>query len=283
MNFRVAILQKKSLTGKYQENTDVILQKMKEAAGNAAELLLLPEAYLTGYTLPISNEEALSDDNPYLKQICNAARELQLGVVVTAFTKGVERPQNSAYVIGKNGELLMKYSKVHTCDFADEACLESGSAFRVCDFAGIKIGIMICYDREYPESTRVLMLQGAEIILVPNDCGSMKPRLCALSTRAYENMVGVAMANPNGENAGNSCAFSPICWDNNGICVDNTLLMADDMSEGLFYADFDLSAIRKYRESEMLGNTYRKVKAYEPLLSGKITYPFLRENQSPID
>ena len=69
----------------------------------------------------------------------------------------------------------------------------------------------------------------------------------------------------------------------NGICVDNTLLMADDMSEGLFYADFDLSAIRKYRESEMLGNTYRKVKAYEPLLFGKITYPFLRENQSPID
>ena len=42
MNFRVAILQKKSLTGKYQENTDVILQKMKEAAGNAADLLLLP-------------------------------------------------------------------------------------------------------------------------------------------------------------------------------------------------------------------------------------------------
>ena len=96
-------------------------------------------------------------------------------------------------------------------------------------------------------------------------------------------MVGVAMANPNGENAGNSCTFSPICWDENGICVDNTLLMADDMSEGLFYADFDLDAIRKYRESEMLGNTYRKVKAYEPLLSGKITYPFLRENQSPID
>lgn len=80
-------------------------------------------------------------------------------------------------------------TKVHTCDFADEACLESGSAFRVCDFDGIKIGIMICYDREYPESARILMLQGAEIILVPNDCGSMKPRLCALSTRAYEPLL----------------------------------------------------------------------------------------------
>lgn len=139
---------------------------------------------------------------------------------------------------------------------------------------------MICYDREYPESARILMLQGAEIILVPNDCGAMKPRLCALSTRAYENMVGVAMANPNGENAGNSCAFSPICWDENGNCVDNVLLMADDQTEGLFYAEFDMDAIRAYREQEMMGNTYRKVNAYDLLLSRDIAYPFVRPNQT---
>ena len=174
----------------------------------------------------------------------------------------------------------MKYSKVHTCDFADEACLESGDAFQVCDFHGIKLGIMICYDREYPESARVLMLKGAEIILVPNDCGAMKPRLCALSTRAYENMVGIAMANPNGENAGNSCAFSPICWDENGRCVDNTLLMADDVTEGLYYAEFNMDAIRSYREQEMMGNTFRKVKAYGLLLSEKIEHPFIRDNQT---
>ena len=280
MNFKVAILQKKSLTGKYQENTDVILQKMKEAAGNAADLLLLPEVYLTGYELPISNEEALSDDNPYLKQLCDTAKELQLGVVVTAFTKGVERPQNSAYVIGKNGKLLMKYSKVHTCDFADEACLESGSAFRVCDFDGLKIGIMICYDREYPESARILMLKGAEVILVPNDCGSMQPRVRALSTRAYENMVAVAMANPNGDNAGCSCAFNPICWDRNGNCVDNTVLLADDKTEGILYAEFDMEAIREYRNREMLGNTFRKVEAYSQLLSKEIKKPFIRDGQN---
>lgn len=44
----------------------------------------------------------------------------------------------------------------------------------------------------------------------------MKPRLEALATRAYENMVGVVMANPNGKNKGNSCAYSPICWDKEG-------------------------------------------------------------------
>lgn len=253
---------------------------MKQAAENGADILLLPEAFLTGYELPMNNEEALSDNDPYLQKICQTAKGLHLGVVVTAITKGQNKPQNSAYAIDKNGTVLMKYSKVHTCDFAEEACLESGDKFHVCDFHGIKLGIMICYDREYPESARVLMLKGAEIILVPNDCGAMKPRLCALSTRAYENMVGIAMANPNGENAGNSCAFSPICWDEDGRCVDNVLLMADDVTEGLFYAEFDMDAIRSYRETEMMGNTYRKVNAYGLLLSEQIAYPFIRGNQT---
>ena len=227
----------------------------------------------------MSNEEALADNNPFLPQICRAAKTLRLGVVATAITQGPKKPQNSAFVVDINGQVLMKYSKVHTCDFADEACLAGGDTFCVCDFHGIRLGIMICYDREYPESARVLMLKGAELILVPNDCGSMRPRLCALSTRAYENMVGIAMANPNGENAGNSCAFSPICWDEDGRCVDNTLLMADAMTEGLYYAEFDMEAIRRYREREMLGNTFRKVKAYRALLSDQIEYPFLREHQ----
>ena len=280
MKLTVAILQKKSVNRQYKKSVDIIIEKMKEAVEKGADMLLLPEAFLTGYELPMSNEEALSDRSDYIRQICDAARSLHIGVVLTAITKGLKKPQNSAYVIDKNGIVIMKYAKVHTCDFADEACLESGDAFNVCDFHGIKLGIMICYDREYPESARVLMMKGAEIILVPNDCAAMKPRLCALSTRAYENMVGIAMANPNGENAGNSCAYSPICWDQNGECVDNVILMADDMTEDLFYAEFDLDAIRNYREHEMMGNTFRKVKAYDILLSEKISYPFIRNNES---
>ncbi len=279
MKFMVAILQMKSLNRQYQKSSDIVIRMMKKASENGADILLLPEAFLTGYELPISNEEALADQNPYLDKICTAAAELNIGAVITAITKGAKKPQNSAYVVDKSGKVLMKYSKVHTCDFSDEACLESGNSFQVCDFCGIRLGIMICYDREYPESARILMLKGAEIILVPNDCCAMKPRLCALSTRAYENMVGVAMANPNGENAGNSCAFSPICWDDDGNCADNVLLMADDLTEDLFYAEFDMDKIRSYRENEMMGNTFRKVKAYGLLLNEKIEYPFMRDNQ----
>ncbi|MDY3997576.1 MAG: carbon-nitrogen hydrolase family protein [Blautia sp.] len=279
MNFRTAVLQKRSINRDMDQNTDTIITNMEAAAGNHADLLLLPECFISGYELPIDNQDALTDDSTYIRRLCSAARQLHIGVAATALTQGTDRPQNSAYLISKDGQILMKYSKVHTCDFADENCLESGSEFKVCDFHGVKIGIMICYDREYPESARILMLKGAEIILVPNDCGAMKPRIQALSTRAYENMTGVVMANPNGENCGNSCAYSPICWDENGRCTDNTVFLADEMSEGLYYADFDMDQLRSYRENEMMGNTFRKVKAYQDLLSSDISYPFIRKGQ----
>ncbi len=279
MIFKVAILQSRAENSNIKRNIDTIICSMKEAPKNGADILLLPECFITGYELPMTYEKSISCEDEVIKKVCEAAKTHNIGVVLTSFTKGKVQPQNTAFVINKSGEILMKYSKVHTCDFADEKDVEAGTEFKVCDFDGIKIGIMICYDREYPESARMLMLKGAEIILVPNDCGSMKPRIQALSTRAYENMVGIAMANANGQNAGCSCAYSPICWDKNGICVDNTIILADDVTEGLYYADFDMDAIREYRSSEMMGNTFRKVNAYKGLLDAKISEPFIRAGQ----
>lgn len=279
MIFKVAILQKRAKPGLIKENTADVICAMEEASRNSADILLLPECFITGYELPMTYEKSIDDGHEEIERICSAARKYGIGVVLTSFTKGKNQPQNTAIVINRYGEKLMKYSKVHTCDFADEKNVEAGKEFKVCDYHGIKLGIMICYDREYPESARILMLKGAEIILVPNDCGSMRPRLWALSTRAYENMVGVAMANPNGANAGCSCAYSPICWDRNGRCVDNTILIADEISEGILYAEFDMDAIRDYRSREMMGNTFRKVDAYQELMNRSIQEPFLRKGQ----
>lgn len=276
LNFRVAVLQKRAQPRNAKANTETVIQYLEEAAQRQADILLLPECFLTGYAFPVTNQEAVKEDSPYLQRICEAAKRNRVGVVATAFTQGVKKPRNTAFVIDKNGQIRMKYVKVHTCDFADESCLESGTEFSVCDFDGVKLGVMICYDREYPESARILMLKGAEIILVPNDCGSMRPRIQTLSTRAYENMTGVVMANPNGENAGCSCAYSPICWDEDGNCVENTIFLADEKTEGLFFADFDLDRLRAYRECEMMGNTFRKPEVYKELLTHEVKPPFIR-------
>lgn len=165
-------------------------------------------------------------------------------------------------MIGRDGSILLKYSKVHTCDFSDEQYLESGDEFPVCTFDDVRIGVMICYDREYPESARQLMLGGAELILVPNDCQTMGPRLRELSVRAMENMVGIAMANPPGEQMGCSCAYDPMVWDEEGLALENEKFVAAPHFEGLACVDFDMEAIRQYRQREDLGK-YRKPMAYQ--------------------
>lgn len=135
---------------------------------------------------------------------------------------------------------------------------------------------MICYDREFPESARILMLKGAEIILVPNACDINPERSNQLSTRAFENMVGIVMANYPGIGWGQSCAYSPIVFDENGY-VDNELFRANDIDEDIFIVEFDIDKIRKYRKEETWGNAYRKVKSYNELLSKEIREPFIRK------
>lgn len=291
---KIAIVQENRHPYDMKGNTEKGINIVKKAKELGADIVLFPECWITGYEFPQVNETleveeiikteafkewnelALDENSQCIKAFCNIAKELNIGVVITGYTKGVNRPQNSAFVISKEGEILMKYSKVHTCDFSYEKMLESGDEFKVCDFEGVKLGVMICYDREYPESARILMLKGAEIVLVPNDCGAMRHRVQALSTRAYENMVGVVMANPPGENAGCSCAFSPIPWDREGIPVDNVIVMADDKTEDIFMAEYNLEELRHYRSREMMGNTFRKVKAYSELLKDEINEPFKR-------
>lgn len=281
-NFRVAIVQYRA-SGEIAENTEKACAFIREAAERQADMVLFPECFLTTYEFPEVCQEippleelrkepsfqtwrnaALGEEDAHLARIASLAEELRIGVTITAFSKGKNFPQNSAWVIGRDGSKLLKYSKVHTCDFSLERYLESGDHFPVCTFDGIKLGVMICYDREYPESARELMLAGAEIILVPNDCGSMAPRLRELSVRAMENMVGIAMANPPGKNMGRSCAYDPMVWGEDGEGIDNEKLAADERFEGIVCADFDMEAIREYRAQEDLGK-YRKTGAYRRL------------------
>lgn len=277
---KLAIVQYDAKEPNIDFNTEVACRYIKEAKENGADIVLFPECFLTAYCVPDICEkllplEAIKDDVKF-KAWCNLAvtenekhvlkiralaKQLEIGIVITAFTKGENYPQNSAYIIDRKGEIILKYSKVHTCDFDWERYLESGQEFNVCEFDGIKLGVMICYDREYPESARELMLQGAEIILNPNCCGGMEPRLKELSVRAMENMVGIAMANPPAKGMGKSCAFHPMVWGENGETLDNTIVVAGENEEGIIYVEFDMDVIRKYREEQDLGK-FRKPKAY---------------------
>ena len=97
-------------------------------------------------------------------------------------------------VFDRHGREVLTYAKVHTCDFGDECRLTPGDGFYTAELdtknGPVAIGAMICYDREFPESARVLMLQGAEVILVPNACPMEVNRLSQLRARAFESHGG---------------------------------------------------------------------------------------------
>lgn len=281
---KIAVVQHRSKRADIEANTECALRFIEEGKRNGADFVLFPECFLTGYYAPqvcrelkpvdeIENhpefvrwcDAAITEDSAYLQQICRAAKEADIGVGITAFTKGEKYPQNTAFIIDRDGSVILKYSKVHTCDFDWERYLEGGQGFGVCRFDGICMGVMICYDREYPESARELMLQGAELILVPNDCEAMYPRLQELSVHAMQNMCFVVMANPPGQDGGNSCAYHPIVWDDDGKPADNTLMTAENDFDGMVCAVLDIQAAREYRASEFLGKN-RKPEAYRHLL-----------------
>ena len=265
-------------------NTAAAVKFIREAKSGGADMVLFPECFLTSYYAPricgsglpdgeiVSSPEfcdwcrsALADDDAAIGEIRAVAAEEHTGVVITALAKGVSRPQNVAYVIDRDGKVILKYAKVHTCDFDWERFLESGDRFSVCTFDGINLGVMICYDREYPESARDLFLQGAELILVPNDCCLMRPRLAELSVAAMQNMCGVAMANPPGDGAGSSCAFDPEVWNAADAAQDNLIVSAGENYDGIIYARFNMADIRALRRREDMGK-YRKPVAYRHLV-----------------
>ena len=173
----------------------------------------------------------------------------------------------------RHGREALKYSKVHTCDFDAESALSPGDGFYVCDLDTasdiIKVGAMICFDREFPESARVLMLKGAEVILAPNACPMEINRLSALRARAYENMLAVATCNyPEGvpDCNGHSTVFDGVAWLCDEPGVRDMCILEADGSEGVFTADIDLDMLREYRSHEVMGNAYRKTWAYKALL-----------------
>ncbi|MBN1137475.1 MAG: carbon-nitrogen hydrolase family protein, partial [Anaerolineae bacterium] len=261
----------------------------RQAKTMGADIALFPEMWNVGYKWPdlarsderrAWQEQAVSRDGPFVRHFQALARELEMAIAITYLEKWDGAPRNAVSLIDRSGEPALTYAKVHTCDFDEERMLTPGDDFYVCTLdtaAGpAKVGVMICFDREFPESARILMLKGAELILTPNACELETHRLGQFQARADENMVGVAMANYAApQENGHSVAHSPVAFDANGRSRD-TLIVEAGESEGVHLAAFDLDEIRAWREKEVWGNAFRKPRCYGLLVSPNVEAPFIR-------
>lgn len=290
-SIRVALLQMNACGSDQDANRAKGEAFCRRAAEMGADIALFPEMWNIGYA-PCPSQpdqwgkwqaQAITWDDAFFLHFRQLARELDMAIALTYLERWNGAPRNSLSLIDRRGDVVMTYAKVHTCDFDMEAACTPGDNFLVHTLdtrnGDVKIGAMICFDREFPESARILMLKGAELILTPNSCTLDDGRVGQFRARAFENMVGVAMTNYAAPQAnGRSCAFDAVSFEQvNGPATDTRIVEAGE-EEGVFVAEFDIDRIRAYRERESWGNAFRKPRAYDLLTSLEVQPPFIRES-----
>ncbi len=201
-----------------------LLDRCVEATG--AELLVLPEAATTGFTPGVEPErlwDRVSEvPGPVSEPVQEAARRLGVHVVLGTYERGPERGTvyNTAVVLGPDGSMLGRYRKTHLFCGEDRdggGWVTPGDRAVVVDTPLARLGLVICFDGDYPELARIEAVQGAEVICRPSallrsaDIWELTNR-----ARAYDNHVFVVAANATGVDPagviyfGNSMIVTPI-------------------------------------------------------------------------
>ena len=282
----IALLQ--LLPGKsLQENLEKGLFACRRAKELGADIALFPEMWSVGYAIPediaFLKSTAITAESDFVAAFGKAAKELEMAIGITFLEAWDPLPRNTVRLFDRFGRAVLTYAKVHTCDFGYECRLWPGDDFYTAQLdtaeGTVQVGAMICYDREFPESARILMLKGAEVILVPNACPMEINRLSQLRGRAYENMTAVATVNypaPHPDCNGHSSVYDGVAYlpelpESRDTCI----LEAGD-EEGIYLAQLDLDILRRYRESEVHGNAYRRPWKYALLTEEQVMPPFIR-------
>lgn len=275
MKLKIAFLQLLP-GGNIEDNIERGIKACREAKANGADIALFPEMWSSGYTFPHNKEwleqNSVSLDSRYVRQFSELALELDMAIAITLLEKHESKPRNTVCLFDRHGKLVYRYSKVHICDFGeddDEGILDAGDDFYVGKLdtkeGMVKVGSMICYDREFPETARILMLKGAELILVPNACPMEINRLSQLRGRAYENMLAIATCNYPVQHRscnGHSTLFDGVIYNTETGAPRDMLVRETGDEEGVFLAELDVDMLRKYRKGEMGGLKNRRPELY---------------------
>ena len=278
-------------TGTLEGNLTKGMVACREAKALGADIALFPEMWSCGYDIyepPVEEwtRKAIHLDSAFLAEFQALAAELEMAIAVTLLEEYQPMPRNTIVLFDRFGQRKLVYAKVHTCDFGIEKNLTAGNEFFVADLDTakgiVKVGTMICYDREFPESARLLMLKGAEVVLVPNACPMEINRLSQLRARAFENMTAIATCNYPAtvpDCNGGSSVFDGVAYLPHLDGSRDTRILQAGEAEGIYVAKLDLEQLRQYRSEEVHGNAYRRPHLYGDLLSQEVKEPFIRKDK----
>jgi predicted amidohydrolase len=237
--------------------------KATEARAKGARLLLFPEMYLSGYNIgaTAARRQALT-----LAGLAPAQKIAQTLGICLAFgypERVGDQLANAAVLIDATGTILLNYRKTHLFGDLDRAMFGvTGQEFPVATVGGAKLGLLICYDIEFPEPARRLALAGADLILVPTALMQPYDHVArhVIPTRAFENQVYIAYANHSGtENGLTYIGQSSVCGPNGAV-----LTQAGHGEELLLFANTDPAHHAAVRRADPL-LTDRRPELYAPL------------------
>jgi (R)-amidase len=209
------------------------------------QLILFPESHLMGF--PSAETVAgIAEplDGPTVSAVIAAARERNIAVVIGTAENDNGRFYNTTLLITPEG-IALKYRKTHLWA-SDRGVYEAGDRYATALWNGVRVGLLICYDIEFPETARALAQLGAELLLVTN--GNMDPygptHRTAIMARAQENQAFALMVNRVGAGdggllfAGGSALVDPL----------GTLLFEAGRDEGQFAVELDLNQLAAARQ-----------------------------------
>ena len=230
-NVGIGIVQMQC-TKKVKENIEKADCMVRVAAGQGANVILLPELFERNYFCQERNYSYYSYAKPLLENdaVChfrNVAKELQVVLPVSFYEKAGNVLYNSVAVIDADGEILGVYRKNHIPDdhyYQEKFYFTPGNTgFPVWDTRFGKVGVGICWDQWFPETARCLVLNGAEMLLYPTAIGSEPVLKCdsmphwrhCMQGHAGSNVLPVAAANrigletvePDEENGGQNSSL----------------------------------------------------------------------------
>ena len=176
----------------------------RQAHARGAKLVITPEGFLEGYVANDKANPGVSEeryrsvgegiDGPLINRVRGLARELKIYLLVGFAELRDGKMFNSAVIFSPEGNVTLHYSKAHNAH--DEPYNTKGTQFPIADTAVGRLGALICYDRQLPETARILAIKGAQLILVPAWGGYGDMNDAMMRTRANENGVFLAFVHP---------------------------------------------------------------------------------------
>ncbi|MEV7343723.1 carbon-nitrogen hydrolase family protein [Streptomyces sp. NPDC093544] len=200
---RTALLQSSGRPGSVVGNLKVLDEAAGRSAAAGAGLLVAPEMFLTGYAIGDDIARlAEAADGDSADAIAEIADRHGVAVAYGYPERSGDAVFNSAQLISADGTRLANYRKTHLFGCFEQDHFTPGEQPVVqAELGGLRVGIMICYDVEFPENVRAHALAGTDLLLVPT--AQMHPfqfvAESVVPVRAFENQMYVAYVNRTGQ------------------------------------------------------------------------------------